>query len=150
MKQLASRTFAARDIAEPQALAAGLGERAHAATVADAVAGAEVVLVAVPGPAVIDMLKAHVGCETLGLATEKEFIERFPGCQPGAMPPFGKLFGLPLYCDSALSEELEIEFNAGTHVDTIRMNFAGFNKLENPVLLSFSEKRTGQQVPRSA
>src|SRR5712671_4779942 len=51
-------TFAARDAARPQALAAELGERAHAASVADAVAGAEVVLVAVPGPAVTDALQA--------------------------------------------------------------------------------------------
>jgi len=51
-------TFAARDAARPQALAAELGERAHAASVADAVAGAEVVLVAVPGPAVTDVLQA--------------------------------------------------------------------------------------------
>ena len=51
-------TFAARDAARPRALAAELGERAHAASVADAVAGAEVVLVAVPGPAVTDVLHA--------------------------------------------------------------------------------------------
>ena len=51
-------TFAARDAARPRALAAELGERAHAASVADAVAGAEVVLVAVPGPAVADVLQA--------------------------------------------------------------------------------------------
>jgi 8-hydroxy-5-deazaflavin:NADPH oxidoreductase len=51
-------TFAARDAARPQALAAELGERADAASVADAVAVAEVVLVAVPGPAVTDVLQA--------------------------------------------------------------------------------------------
>jgi predicted dinucleotide-binding enzyme/3-methyladenine DNA glycosylase Tag len=51
-------TFAARHVARPQALAAELGERAHAAPVADAVAGAEVVLVAVPGAAVTDVLQA--------------------------------------------------------------------------------------------
>jgi len=51
-------TFAARDAAGPQALAGELGERAHAATVTDGVASAEVVLVAVPGPAVIDVLTA--------------------------------------------------------------------------------------------
>ena len=49
-------TFAARDPAGPQALAAELGGRAHAATVTDAVAAAEVILVAVPGPAVIEVL----------------------------------------------------------------------------------------------
>jgi 8-hydroxy-5-deazaflavin:NADPH oxidoreductase len=51
-------TFAARDAARPQALAAELGERAHAAPIADAVADADVVLVAVPGPAVTDALQA--------------------------------------------------------------------------------------------
>ena len=51
-------TFAARDATRPQALAAELGERAHAASVAGAVAVAEVVLVAVPGPAVTDALQA--------------------------------------------------------------------------------------------
>jgi 8-hydroxy-5-deazaflavin:NADPH oxidoreductase len=51
-------TFAARHATRPRALAAGLGERAHAASVADAVAAAEVVLVAVPGPAVTDVLQA--------------------------------------------------------------------------------------------
>ena len=51
-------TFAARHAARPQALAADLGQRAHAASAADAVAGAEAVLVAVPGPAVTDVLQA--------------------------------------------------------------------------------------------
>ena len=51
-------TFAARHATRPLALAAELGQRAHAASVADAVAAAEVVLVAVPGPAVTDVLQA--------------------------------------------------------------------------------------------
>jgi 8-hydroxy-5-deazaflavin:NADPH oxidoreductase len=51
-------TFAARHVARPQALAAELGEHAYAASVAGAVAGAEVVLVAVPGPVVTDVLQA--------------------------------------------------------------------------------------------
>jgi 8-hydroxy-5-deazaflavin:NADPH oxidoreductase len=49
-------TFAARDSAGPQAVAAELGDRAHAATVTGAVAAAEVVLVAVPGPVVVEVL----------------------------------------------------------------------------------------------
>ena len=51
-------TFTARHATRPRALAAELGQRAHAASVADAVAAAEVVLVAVPGPAVTDVLQA--------------------------------------------------------------------------------------------
>jgi 8-hydroxy-5-deazaflavin:NADPH oxidoreductase len=51
-------TFAARHAARPQALAAELGERAHAASVAGAVAGAEAVLIAVPGSVVTEVLQA--------------------------------------------------------------------------------------------
>jgi 8-hydroxy-5-deazaflavin:NADPH oxidoreductase len=51
-------TFAARHATQPQALAAELGERARAASVDDAAADAEVVLVAVPGSVVTDVLHA--------------------------------------------------------------------------------------------
>jgi predicted dinucleotide-binding enzyme/3-methyladenine DNA glycosylase Tag len=51
-------TFAARHAARPLALAAELGQRAHAASVTDALAGADVVVVAVPGPAVTEVLQA--------------------------------------------------------------------------------------------
>jgi 8-hydroxy-5-deazaflavin:NADPH oxidoreductase len=51
-------TFAARDSAGPQPLAAELGDHAHTATVAGAVAAAEVILVAVPGPVVVEVLTA--------------------------------------------------------------------------------------------
>jgi len=51
-------TFAARHATRPHALAVELGERAHSASVADAVAAAEAVLVAVPGPAVTNVLEA--------------------------------------------------------------------------------------------
>jgi 8-hydroxy-5-deazaflavin:NADPH oxidoreductase len=55
-------TFAGRDEGESRELAAELGDRAHAAPVADAVTGADVVLVAVPGAAVTDVLAASGGC----------------------------------------------------------------------------------------
>ena len=51
-------TFAARHATRPRALAAELGERAHAASAADAAASAEVVLVAVPALAVTGALQA--------------------------------------------------------------------------------------------
>jgi 8-hydroxy-5-deazaflavin:NADPH oxidoreductase len=51
-------TFASRHATRPRALAAELGERAHAAPAAGAAAGAEVVLVAVPALAVTGALQA--------------------------------------------------------------------------------------------
>ena len=114
--------------------------------------GQKLIMAVVPADHIIDIdtLKEKIGCDHLTLASEKDFIETFPSCQPGAMPPFGRLFGLPVYCDHVLAQQSEIEFNAGTHIDTIRMEFATFKKLENPLLLTFSEKRTGPRIARSA
>jgi Ala-tRNA(Pro) deacylase len=111
-------------------------------------ADGRLILAVVPGDHIVNIeaLRDQVGWGDLSLATEKQFISDFPGCQPGAMPPFGRLFGMPVYCDNALARHPEIEFNGGTHVDTVRMKFADFAKLENPMLLSFSEKRTGRRV----
>jgi Ala-tRNA(Pro) deacylase len=38
------------------------------------------------------------------LATEDEIIGLFPDCELGAMPPFGNLYGLPVYVDQSLME----------------------------------------------
>ena len=115
-------------------------------------ADGRMILAVLPGDHLINLeiLKKQIGCGKLSLASEKEFIGTFRECQPGTMPPFGKLFRLPLYCDTALAKQTEIEFNAGTHVDTVRMKYADFVKLENPIMLSFSEERVGQHVARVA
>ena len=115
-------------------------------------ADGRMILAVLPADHVInfDVLKRHVGCGKLSLASERQFIETFPSCEPGAMPPFGKLFRLPLYCDAALAKQAEIEFNAGSHVDTIRTTYDNFVKLENPITFGFSEKRTGQHAARIA
>ena len=97
-----------------------------------------------------EILKKHLGVSNVSLASERGFMEEFPACEPGAMPPFGKLFGLPVYCDSALAKQAEIEFNAGTHVDTVRMTYATFTKLEHPNVVSFSEKLTSPHGARTA
>ncbi len=110
------------------------------------------ILAVLPADCVIDLeiLKKGIGSKNLALASETEFTWRFPSCQPGAMPPFGKLFGLPLYCDRTLAGQLEIEFNAGTHTDTIRMEFSEFERLEAPVIREFAEKFRQRPMARIA
>src|SRR5882672_6335431 len=77
----------------------------------------------------LDVLREEIGCDTLRLATESEFRDTFPTCKTGAMPPFGNIFNLPTYCEWTLSQNREIEFNAGTHDETIRMGFDDFQRL---------------------
>ena len=115
-------------------------------------ADGRMILAVLPADHVVnfEVLKRQLGCSNMSLAAEREFIKKFPASEVGAEPPFGKLFGIPVYCDSALAKHYEIEFNAGTHVDTIRMTYADFLKLENPTVVSFAEKRTGQYAARAA
>jgi Ala-tRNA(Pro) deacylase len=84
-------------------------------------------------------LGAVVG-KTLRLATEHEFGSLFPDCELGAMPPFGQLYGLPVYVDEALAADEEIVFNAGTHREAIRMRYADYCGLAKPSVCSFAEK----------
>ncbi len=71
------------------------------------------------------------------LATENEITGLFPDCELGAMPPFGNLYGLPVYVDRSLTEDEEIVFQAGTHSDAIRMRYWDFAALVFPVVAEF-------------
>lgn len=71
------------------------------------------------------------------LASEQEFRDLFPDCELGAMPPFGNLYGLPVYVAESLAEEAEIAFNAGTHTEVIKMRYEDFEALAKPVVLDF-------------
>jgi len=83
-------------------------------------------------------LKKAVGVKEAVLASEKEFKQHFPDCETGAMPPFGNLYGIPVYVDEMLTRDIEIAFNAGTHLELIRMSCADFERLVEPEVLEFS------------
>lgn len=71
------------------------------------------------------------------LATEDEFKGLFPDCEVGAMPPFGMLYGLPVYVDRSLTEAEQIIFEAGTHSEAIRLRYRDFAALAFPVVAEF-------------
>ncbi|MBI3933550.1 MAG: YbaK/EbsC family protein [Acidobacteria bacterium] len=83
-------------------------------------------------------LKAALRAKDLRLASELEFTGLFPDCEIGAMPPFGNLYGVPVYADTSLAQDEEIVFNAGTHQDTIRMKYSDFARLAEPQVLNFA------------
>lgn len=86
-----------------------------------------------------DFLKLKMGAKEVRLADEAEIEGIFPDCEVGAMPPFGNLYGLPVYVSSVFLSRDEITFNAGTHSDVIRMKYEDFERIVNPVIESFSE-----------
>jgi Ala-tRNA(Pro) deacylase len=92
------------------------------------------VMAVLAGPQAVDLRAAArvVGAE-VELAREGDFGPSFPGCELGAEPPFGQLFGLPLYVDEALRKDPEVVFNAGTHTDAIRMKYEHYERVAHPV-----------------
>jgi Ala-tRNA(Pro) deacylase len=91
-------------------------------------------LAVLPAPAVVDLelLRRATGARKAVLANEREIESLFPGCELGAMPPFGNLYGLPVYVDLSLGADESIVFNAGTHTEAIRIAYADFDRLAHP------------------
>lgn len=83
-------------------------------------------------------LRDITGCDNVRLASEMEFKSRFPDCEVGAMPPFGNLYGMEVYASEELARNKEIAFNAGSHVEVIRMAYADFERLVEPKVLEFT------------
>lgn len=102
--------------------------------------GGELAMVVLPAnrKIVLSDLREMFDDTSVHLATEREFEQRFPDCELGAMPPFGNLYGLPVYVAPSLAEEEEIAFNAGTHREVIKMTFRDFAALVEPIVLDFA------------
>jgi len=97
----------------------------------------------IPGSRRINLntAKASLGAKQVRLATEDEFISRFPECEIGAMPPFGNLFELSVIVDPALEKDEYIYFNAGNHVQTVRIKYSDFAQLVKPQIARLIEER---------
>ena len=65
-------------------------------------------------------LRALLGTRRLRFATPEE-LQSLTGCAPGAVPPFGNLFGLPVVVDETLCRNERVAFNAGDNAVSITM-----------------------------
>jgi Ala-tRNA(Pro) deacylase len=84
------------------------------------------------------LLKHASGAKKAELAGEQEFKDMFPECAVGAMPPFGNLYGIDVFVAESLTENKMIAFNAGSHIELIRMAYNDFEKLVQPKIMKFS------------
>jgi Ala-tRNA(Pro) deacylase len=128
-----SKAFTAREVA--------LAERLPPREVAKSVilfGDAEYHILVIPASKLVDFqeLRPALGLSQARLATEDEIGRLFPDCELGAMPPFGSLYGLPVYLDASLAAEPLIAFNAGTHREVIHMPTTEFRRLANPMIVS--------------
>jgi len=91
-------------------------------------------MVVVPAPEKIDLelVMEAAGASKVSLATEEEFQGLFPECELGAMPPFGHLYGLPVFAAEDLARDEMIAFNAGSHSELIEMALDDYVRLAQP------------------
>jgi len=82
------------------------------------------------------ILRESLGASKVELADEDEFKKAFPDCETGAMPPFGNLYGMKVFVSPALREDEKIAFNAGSHSELIRLNYADYERLVHPTPLT--------------
>ncbi len=94
----------------------------------------KLVMAVLPASRKVDFaaLKSATGAREAGLASEKEFQGLFPGCELGAMPPFGNLYGMEVWVDDSLTRDAEIAFNAGSHTELVRLAYKDFERLTTP------------------
>lgn len=87
-----------------------------------------------------DLLRRETRAEQAELAEEREFASLFPGCELGAMPPFGNLFGMEVFADVHLTRDREIVFNAGSHAELVRMSWADYERLVRPKIVDLAAR----------
>ncbi len=92
----------------------------------------------------VALLKKAAGAQEVSVAHERDFKDRFPDCETGAMPPFGNLYGMRVFADESLLKDQEIAFNAGSHRELVRMKWWDFKRLVDPVIANFAAKTITQ------
>ena len=98
----------------------------------------EPILVVLPAHYSVDLdrLRAATGAARVRLATEAEIVDLYPGCEAGAMPPLGGLWGLPVIADACLERQPTITVNGGTHTDVIELSWEDFVQAEHPRIIT--------------
>lgn len=107
------------------------------AKVVIAVVDEDLVMLCLPAPCRVDLLKLMnaVATDNVRLAREADFSRAFPDCEVGAMPPFGNLYEMPVYVDKQLTADERIAFQACRHTETVEMAFADFARLAHPMVV---------------
>jgi Ala-tRNA(Pro) deacylase len=115
-------------------------------------ADGELTMLVIPADHYLDLADVALilNATEVRLATEAEFAPIFADCEVGAMPPFGNLYGVPVYMDTALAEDTVIVFQAGTHTEAIGMASADYIRLVQPMICHMSTYLAPELVGFSA
>lgn len=85
-----------------------------------------------------DRLAACLGVEKAGLAPEEEVVRVFADCERGALPPFGRLYGLATIVDTSLAGAATIVVEGNSRHEDLRLRYRDYEALEAPMRGRFS------------
>jgi Ala-tRNA(Pro) deacylase len=85
----------------------------------------------------LDAISSHQG-GPVRLADADELTRIFTDCEWGTVCPFGNLYGVPTLLDASMTPDMWIVFEAGSHVESIRLGIRDFERLAGPVRLAFA------------
>jgi Ala-tRNA(Pro) deacylase len=99
-----------------------------------AVDGGRLAVAVIPASERLDLeaLSELMEVPEMRLASTDECEGRFRDCEPGAAPPFGRLYGVPVFLDFAFENRRLMSFKAGTHSDVIQMCLDDFRRVVRP------------------
>ncbi len=102
--------------------------------------GDELAMAVVAAPVHVDLDRASdvLGHATVRLATEEEFASRFPDCDPGAEPPFGSLYGVPVFLDETLRARERMVCRDGSHTSTITLATSDYVRVVRPEIVDIA------------
>lgn len=93
-------------------------------------------LAVLPATSRIDLVRLGealgVPASSLGLAGSADLLRFFGDCEPGAVPPFGRRYGLTTVVDASLAGSSEIVMAADQRHLGLRMRYRDFEAVESP------------------
>jgi Ala-tRNA(Pro) deacylase len=94
------------------------------------------VMVVVPASCRLDLaaVARALGKPSVALVPETEMQAFFPDCETGAEPPFGSLYGMPVWVDARFAEAGDFAFQAGNHHEVVRVKYSDWAKLARPTV----------------
>ncbi|NOQ80468.1 MAG: deacylase [Gammaproteobacteria bacterium] len=134
-----SRAYTAQEIAESAHVSGN-----DFAKVVMLKADEEMVMAVLPATDKVELklLRQVLGVRNVIFADENDFQDHFPGCEVGAMPPFGNLYGIRVILAQTLCSSTSISFNSGVHTEVIQMDYDNYIKMVNPEIMDFTSHIT--------
>jgi Ala-tRNA(Pro) deacylase len=82
----------------------------------------------------------------VSLAAWEEVEHVFSDCERGALPPFGRLYGIPTVVDETLAEASEIVCAGNFRHEAVRMRFSDYESLVAPIRARFATSPANRTV----